>query len=339
MSMMTRDTSDASVTFSLAELARIEEERVRAEEINRAKMREKEAREQREAEARARSSEAARMAAEAEARARREREEAQEKARAEARERAAMEVARIEAEARARLEAANAERAHELAALRARAEGGSRRLQHVLAIALGLVLCGGAVGAVRVNQHVSSLELDAERLREGQAALARERDHAKSTELSALNKRYEALRARPLIRGAEEARATAEAARNAVDAKALDHNRMRAFSDALDVLQTRLEALERVSALDRRYDDLVTWSAERRRGEVTAAARSAAAKAKTAGIDDASLRAYEAALNQLRDSLVQPSGSAAGAPLPPGPTGRKCTDPNDPLCGLDGRSL
>jgi hypothetical protein len=116
---------------------------------------------------------------------------------------------------------------------------------------------------------------------------------------------------------------------------------MRAFGDAIDVLQTRLESLEKLSALDRRHADLTAWASERRLRDVTAAARGAEARAKAAGADDGAIRAYERALDQLRDSLVRPTGASggSGSQLPPGEKGPRCTDPSDPMCGLDGRPL
>lgn len=337
MSMITRETSDNSVTFSLAELAKLEEERLRHEDVQRSRAREREAREQREAEARRRAEEAAQMAADASSRARRAREEAEEKARKEAREKAMVEVARIEAEGKARLEVANAERAHELAVLRVRTEGGARRLKHALAAVIAVVVCGGSAAAYAVTQHVADLEQDAERLREGQTALSRERESARATALAALDKRHAALRARPPVQGAEEARATADAAHRAIDPKAVDHERLRAFGDALDVLSARLDTLERIAALDRRLEDLIAWAAERRRSEAATAAKAAAARAKLSGTDEA-LRAYDTALNELRDALTRSTGSGGSQPGPE-PKGPKCTDPHDPLCGFNGQSL
>lgn len=340
MSMTTRNTSDTSVTFSLAELAKIEEERVREEDVQRARTRESQAREQREAEARRRAEEAAEVAAQAEARARREVEQAAAKARAEARERAASDVARIEAEAKARLEADNAARAHEIALLRARTEGGRRRTQTVLAVALGLVLCGGGAAAYGATRHVSALEQDTARLREGQTALARERDNAKSTELASLDRRHAALRARTVAGDTAEARATAEAARSAIDTKAPDHGRLRAFSDALDALQARFEALDKVAALSRRHADLAAWAASLKRAEVGAEAQTAAARVKATSGDETSIRLYEAALDQMRSALAQ-SVAAPGGRLPP--IRREVVagvcPPGDPGCGLDGKPL
>ena len=338
MSTMIRGTTETSVTFSLAELAKIEEERVREQDAQRARTRDLAARQQREAEAQRRATEAGRIAAEAEARARRERGEAEEKARLEAREQAAIEVARIEAMAKARLEIDSATRAHELSVLHLRAEGGRRGWQRGLAAALALVLCGGAVAAYQVKQHVAEVEQGAERLREGQSALAQERDHARATELAALDRRHAALRAAPRVRDAEEARVTAAAARGAFDARALDHDHLRAFGDALDALQARLEALDRVAALDRRHADLTAWAAQRRRSEITAAARSAAARARAMGNDEGAIRVYEGALDQLRDALAE-STAASGPRATRVSAGPGCTDPHDPLCGLDGRPL
>jgi hypothetical protein len=338
MSTITRNTSETSVSFSLAELARIEEERVRQEDERRARNREKEARDQREAEARRRAAEEAQAKLEAEANAKRARAEAEEKVRLEARERAAVDVARIAAAAKAQLEADSARRAHELDVLRVRTEGRQRRWVFALAGALGLVLFGSGVSAYGAVQHVAGLTQDADRLREGQQALAREREHAKATELAALDRRYAALRGRPLVRDAEEARAGAEAARNAVDAKALDADRLRVFGDALDALQGRIEALERTAALDQRRADLDAWAAERRRSEITTAARLAATRARATG-DDAALRAYAGALDELRSELGQASARTGPAlPSAPDPVTRTCLK-GDPACGLDGKPV
>jgi colicin import membrane protein len=341
MSTTTRDNAETSVTFSLAELARIEEDRVREEDTRRARAREQDARERREAEARRRAAEEAQAAAEAEARAKRLRAEAEEKVRAEARERAAADVARIEAEARARLEAENAQRAHELALLRVRAESGGRRLVYALAAALGLVVCGGGAAAYATSQHVDAVARDAEHAREARDALAREREHAKATELSALDRRYAALRGRRSARDAEEARAAAEAARSAVDARTLDADRLRAFADALDALEARIETLDRLAALDQRRADLDAWAADHRRADTTPV-RLAATRARATG-DDAALHAYEGALDQLRTALAQSPGSRPGTgPTQAGsaPLGAPC-DPKsgDPGCSIDGHRM
>jgi membrane protein involved in colicin uptake len=339
MATTTPSSSDNSVTFSLAELAKLEQERVREEDTARARAREKELRDQKEAEARRMAAEAARLEAEAQARAKRLREEAEQKARVEARERAAADVMRIEAEARARLEADNAQRAHELALLKVRTESGKRRLQIALAAVIGLAALGGSATAYGVTHKIAAMEQSADQMREGQQALARERENAKATELAALDRRHAALRARPLVSEAAEAGATAEAARKAIDPKSLDHDRLRAFGDALDALQARIEAVEKLAQLDRRLGDLTAWAAERKRGEATAAARNAASRAKATGTEDA-VRAYERALDQLHDWLAQsktPTGGGGAVQASSGP-GRPCLA-GDPGCGLDGRPI
>lgn len=345
MPTTTRDTSDTSVTFSLVELARLEDERVREEDERRARAREREAREQREAEMRRRAEEERRVAAQEEARAKRQREEAEAEARAKAREQAALEVARIEAAGRARLEAENAARAHELAVLKVRQESGRRRLQVALAVVIGLVACGGPAAAYVAHGRVTGLEQENAQLRESEAALAREHDQARTTELTALDRRFAALAARAVLvedpRATDEASRTAEAARKALDAKALDHSRLRAFGDALDALQARIEGLERLAALERRHADLSAWADQRRRSEpLLAEARKAEARAK-AMTDDGSLRAYEGALDRLRDALAKDGarGGAASSSTTQvtGPGG--CTDPHDPMCGFGGQRL
>ena len=339
MSMMPRNTSDTSVAVSLAELARIEAERVREEEARRARDREIDARARRTAEADRRAAETQQAMAREEARIRREREEAAERVRAEARERAAADVARIEAEARVRLAEENERRAHEIVLLRARTEGGRRRLVVGLAAALVVALSGGGVTAYRASQQVASLEREVADLRDGQQALAREREHAKTTELSALDRRFAALRAGSLA-GAEDARLTAEAARRAVDEKALDHDRLRAYADALDGLQARADGQERIAALDRRYGDLTAWAGSLRRGDATATAQRAAAQARATGADEA-LRAYGGALDHLRETLAQAPSSAPGRVVVDrtGHADRGCAGPGDPGCGLDGRRV
>ncbi|MEP7121185.1 MAG: hypothetical protein ABJE95_09760 [Byssovorax sp.] len=341
MSTMTRSSSETSAMFSLAELAKIEQARVEEEDALRARAKDKEARARSDAEAGRRAAETAQIAADADARAKRMREEAAEKARIEARERAAADVARIEAESKARLEAANAERAHELVVLRARAEGRKSRLQIALAAALGLVVLGGGAAGYQASQRVASLEQDTSRLREEHLSLARERDNAKSTDLAALDRRYAALRARPLASGAAEATATAEAARNAIDPRSVDHGRLRAFGEAIDGLDARIDALDKVAALDHREADLAAWAADRRRSELTSAARGAAARARSSGADEASIRLYEGALDQLRNELAQTktgTGAAVSGVVGPVKTTVACKD-GDPGCGLDGTRL
>jgi hypothetical protein len=159
---------DESVSFSLRELMKLEDERVR---------REREEREQRAlADARAREEDRARVRAEAEARARAEEEaraearrrELDDLARREAMHRAAIEQTRIAVEARPRGEEANREREHEIALARIRAEGPRGRPLAPLAAALGgaavaLLVAGGAhLGLAKPAADRRAAELAAE---------------------------------------------------------------------------------------------------------------------------------------------------------------------------------
>ena len=358
MSMIGRDTSDSSsVTFTLAELAKLEAERCRDEEAQRAHAREKAAQDKRDADAKKAQAEAQRLAAEAEAKAKKDHEAAVEKARLEARERAAADVAHIQAEAAARLEADNAQRAHEIALVRIRTESSARKLRTALAVVVGAALLGAGGAAISVSRQVTSLEQETAALREGQTALTHEREQAKQSELAALDKRHAALRERALGaaqhktlgvgRDVEAASIVAETARATVDPKALDHDRMRAFADALDALQARIETLETVAALDQRKDDLDAWAGERRKSDAlstkVAAAKDAAQKARAAGAGKADAKAYEVALGHLHDAIAQ-AGTGTGTGGRGGGArtetlGAPCTPGLDPLCGPDGHLI
>lgn len=349
MSNMIQETSETSVAISLVELARMEQERVREEDTRRARAREQSARDRQEEDRRRRAEEERRIAAQEEARAARQREEAEMQTRARAREQAALEVARIEAAGRARLESENAARAHELEVLRVKQQSGRRRLQIALAAAVGLALTIGPAAAYTAHRKLSDLEQQTAQLRETHAALSREHDQARTTELASLDRRFAALAVKSTAvadpRATEEARATAEAARKAIDAKALDHNRLRAFGDAVDALEAKIEVVERLASLERRHADLDAWAGQRKKADVTAGARTAAARAK-AHSDGGALRAYEVALDDLRDALARDGlrgGAAASTSSSTSSTSStiigmgKCTDPHDPLCGLGGR--
>jgi hypothetical protein len=342
MSTTHQNPSDTSVTFSLAELAKLEQERVREEDARRASDREKTARATREAETARRAAEAAKIAADEEARARRLKAEAEEQARLAAKQRAEIEIARIQAESKVRLDAENAQRAHELALFRVRTEAGRRRITGALAAALALVVAAAGLGGYRLNSQLGSVEQEAERLRDGQQALAKEREHAKATELNALERRFAALGTRPNLRQAEEARAAAETARKAIDTRALDHDRLRAFADALDALEGRLDGLDRLDALDQRRADLAAWAAERKRSDVLAATGTAAARAR-ALCDESALRGYEAALDRAREALAKEPPTGGGrqaiAKTDGGSGGRTCPGPGFPGCGLDGKPI
>jgi hypothetical protein len=337
MSMPTHRT-ETSVTISLAELARIEEERVKREEADRARDRAERARQVREAEAARRAEEAARLAADDEARARKAREEAVEKARLEAREQARGEIARIEAEAQARLAADNAVRAHELNELRVRRETGRRRREYVLSAALALFACVGGVATYTTAQRHDELARASAELRDREHALARERDDARGTELAALDRRHATLVGRAPKRGAEDARRIADEARRAIAERAPGHERLRRFFDALDALETRVEGLERLEALNGRRTDLAAWAIATRRNDVAEALRRASdtATAPSAGAD--AIADYEQALNRARDALQRRGGPVLNRNVDDGPRPTRC-DPNDPSCGFDGQPV
>src|SRR5262245_30393641 len=294
---MSMSNTETSVTISLADLAKIEEKRVRDEETERARTREREARARHATEQKRRAEEEARLAAMEEARARQLREAALEKGLLDAREKAAIEIARIDAEARARLETENAARGHELSVFRTRRETGRRRREIFLASALAVFLFGGAVAANEASTRLTKAQQSAEELREGQRAFSRERDDAKRTELDALDRRLEALSARPGAKSAEEARKIAEVARVGLDPNALDHGRLRAFADAIDAFGARVDAVEKLAGLDRRFADLTAWAASVRRSDATAAAKSAGLRARSSTAGPEAIAAYDKSLD------------------------------------------
>jgi hypothetical protein len=215
-----------------------------------------------------------------------------------------------------------------------------RRLQIALASVIGLAVCAGAMSAWAADRRVTALTADADRLREAQQALSHEREQAKATELSALDRRHTALRAR-VVPGVEELRASAEAARRAIDPKAPDHDRLRAFGDALDALETRVALLERIGQLDYRGADLNAWAADqRRKGDVTAAAKAAGTRARLMVTDDA-VTTYEKALDQLHQTLAQGASARPGGPgvAVAGATDGSSCLPGEPGCGLDGKRI
>lgn len=341
MSMPSRAVTDTSVSVSLADLAKIEEERLQQEEADRARTREERARQEREATAKRHSEEMEAARATAEAAAQRSREEAIEKVRAEARERAASDVARIQAEARARLEVDNAARAHELAVLRAKRETGRRRREIALGVALAFVACLGGLGTYEASGRASKLERAGQELRDRERALGREHEDAKRTDLQALDRRHAALQARGFDRDAGEAKKTVEAARAAIDARSPSRDGLRTFADSLDALQSRIETLEKLSLLERRHADLAAWARAVRRTQAMQPVSDGAARARAPGAGSAAMVAYERALDTARARLAgdasSPGRPGASEPGPGSSTGT-CRE-NDPGCGLDGKPV
>lgn len=330
--------TDTSVTISLAELTRIEAERVSHEEAERARIRAERARQERELEAKRRAEQAAELARVEDERARRARVEAIEKARLEAREQAAAEVARIEAEAKARLDVENATRAHELAVLRVKKETGRRRREYVLGAALALVTCLGAVAGFVLQARFGELAAATDELRGRERALERERDDAGRTELTALDRRFAALSARTMARGADEARKVAEQVRRSIDESSPGHERLHAFADALDALASRIDALEKLDALGRRHSDLLEFARAMRRTQAIETAERAAAAAKAPHAGAETLIAYERALDQLSAKLSERTATARHGAVPATDHAPDC-DPHDPGCGIDGKRV
>lgn len=332
-------TTETSFALSLAELSQIEEARIEAERTDRARRVADRARAEREEQERRVAEQQARERAEQQARAERGLEEAAARARAEARERAALDVARIEAEARARLAADNAARAHELAELRVRRETGRRRRELVLGAVLASVLAAAGFGAWDASSRLGRHERAAEELRERERSLLREREDGKRSELGGLERRHAALLARAHSEDAKTERATAEAARRALDPRSPTHDRLRAFAEALDALESRVDRSARLALLDRRRDDLATWATSVKRTKRLEAVTSAARAARSENAGAGALAAYERALDQLSLELGERTGgsSRAGGADPVEVKG-SCQE-GDPGCGLDGKPV
>lgn len=339
MSTTSPNTQETSVMFSLGELERIEEERVREEESQRAHARREGEQREKHAEEQRRSMEAARIAAAAAARRERERDDAEAAVRRQAREQASIDVLRIEAEGKARLAVDNAARAHELAVLHLRNDSGRRRLRHALAAVVALMVCGGSAAAYGVTERMVAADKATQRLRDERWSLAQIHEQAMTSELAALDRRYEACRARAND-ASNEARAAAGAARSAIEARGLDHERLGVFRDALDAWQARLETVAVIASLDGRHAVLVVWAAKQRKTAALEAildeARRARARAHEAGTSSELVARYDSALGKLLDTLAR-DGAVVGRQGEAKPQGRACSDPNDPIC--DGKTL
>jgi hypothetical protein len=177
----------SSVTFSLQELERMEEERVRA--LADAAQRERVMQERARLDAEERERSERRAQEEAEERARREVERGarEEAARIEAIHRATTEAARVEAEAKARAEAREAERRHELELERARlAAGGAKARGPARAAIFGVVVAAGVAmsvhyGVMAPRERARATEADAA-IASRDVAIADLRAHAEATD-------------------------------------------------------------------------------------------------------------------------------------------------------------
>ena len=92
---------------------------------------------------------------------------------------------------------------------------------------------------------------------------------------------------------------------------------------------------ENVAALERRADDLAAWAGARARRDL---ATQLASIRLRASVDDSDLTAITDSLDRVAAALVSaaPVARVAGAPVVV-PVGVTCSNPHDPLCGLDGR--
>jgi colicin import membrane protein len=180
-------TSSRSVMFSLQELERMEEERVRA--LADAAQREHLLRDRarREQEERERLGRLARERAEEDSRREVERRAREEAARIEAIHRATTEAARLEVEARARAEARELERRHELDLERARlTSGGAKSRGTALAVLFGALIAAGVAmaahyGVVAPRERSRATEADAT-IASRDVSIAELRAHADSTD-------------------------------------------------------------------------------------------------------------------------------------------------------------
>ncbi len=173
---MNQNAVESSVVFSLAELQRMEQDRIGAEEHERATARARRERERRDAEAERNRLAQAQLAIERAATEERARREAEIKAREQAREQAALEVARIEAVARVKLAADEQMRTHELASVQTHAYAGLYRICIGLSLTLSLVLCAAAFGAWRVSTDFDQAKQATLQSRQEREAMVRERD-------------------------------------------------------------------------------------------------------------------------------------------------------------------
>ena len=350
--MMSPQTPETSVLFSLAELAQIEQERIAEEEKQRAQARDERAREQRLQAEQRRAAAAARLSAEAQTRAQRERDETEARTLAEARKQAALDVARIEAEAKARLEADNAARAHELAAIQARTERTGRLMRRALAGVLALALCGGVAVAVGLTRQVARLEQDNGRISREESAIVEAQEGLRRSELARLDRRQASLASRSRLQGkpasenpaaeAKQAEAAVAAARSSINADRPEPRALQDLDEALDGWQQRLEMRQRLADIDGRQADLLTWATKQQCADLASEARNAATRAHALGASDDTLAAYVRALDELRSSLGASDGCSKQRQLEgtkANPTQGTCTNPHDPLCDLHGKSL
>lgn len=184
---MTHDNSESSLLFSLAELERIERERIEGEAQRAQHEQRRVERAARAAEGERRRVEQARLERQRQEQAELERREEEARVREQVQQRAAVERAHIAEQARLRLQAEERERAHQLTVLRTRLEAGGRRWSGLLAVCLVLVTGLGALTLWSRAGEVGRLEAELERLRGQRVELASERTVAARVLLSVVD--------------------------------------------------------------------------------------------------------------------------------------------------------
>jgi hypothetical protein len=335
------NTTADSVSISLAELAKLEQERQREEELRKAILREKLLLEQKSKDAEKARQEQARLTAERYALEQKTRQEAEIKALEQARIQATIETARIEAQSRARLDREAAQRTHQLAQLRMQTETKNRRVQYFLSFALGLVLVVGALGSYVAISRINYLERTVEQLRVDQSLSKQNVESARKSEFAFLDRLQSSLFSRAVYSRLDDDKLAVSMARRRIGDGPEEPAKLEAFANSLDNLGARLVRLDRLAALDRRFQDLSVWANQRGSIDLNSI-RNVAAKAKD-GQSDSALQTYEWALERLRDTLSQQVGkNATRLPLSQQhqEQGSAATDEcprGDPLCGLSSR--
>jgi hypothetical protein len=191
-----------------------------------------------------------------------------------------------------------------------------------------------------VSGRLSALEHDAQRVRDDRFALVQEHDKGMAAELMGLDRRHEALQSRAGFAKAERAGKHAADARGAIEAGSVGQAKLLAFAEALDALDGRLDRIDRLKAHDARLGDLNAWAQGTGREELVEPARQASSKAHALDGNAPAMAAYLEALDALAKKLAtNKRGAAVRGTVTTPSTGKVCTDPHDPLCGLDGRQL
>jgi len=143
---MSEEHKESSVLFSLQELMKLEQDRIKQEEDDKKRRQDNEVRAREDAERKAREEEQARLHAEEERRRLEEQRKREEAARLEALRQAEIERARVAAEEQARLDAMKAAQAHELEVAKLKQDKHKKNLTIGIGLVLAVLLIGGGTG-------------------------------------------------------------------------------------------------------------------------------------------------------------------------------------------------